>query len=78
MKVTTDPTTKCPDCGCINPSVEHLQKEYLELTKACFGIFGGHAQRAKNQVAHMLLEQGITEIPNIFGPIQIRRGGDEK
>lgn len=64
----------CPDCGAANPTNEHLMSEYSSLVKASFNrLFGRAATEALNQVADVLLKRGITEIPNIFGSIQVRR-----
>jgi hypothetical protein len=54
-------------------STPSLMKEYLELQKASFGIFGANAKRAANEIVDELLSRGVTEIPNIFGPIQLRK-----
>ena len=66
----------CPACG-IKPLTgitdEHLMSEYLEMRKAeSDRMFGHNAQVARKQVAAKLIARGITEIPNIFGPIAIR------
>lgn len=62
----------CPACGIIEPSDEHLMDEYLSLNKARFNdVFGAQAKYMQAKVASMLHARGITEIPNIFGPIQV-------
>ena len=54
-------------------SSDYLIREYLELNKARFDrMFGRNATRCQAVVAHVLITRGITEIPNIFGPIEIR------
>lgn len=51
-----------------------LQREYLEGIKAGFNaMFGHNARKFNNLVADELLSRGETEIPNIFGPIAVRR-----
>lgn len=54
-------------------STEALRKEYLEMQKASFGMFGRNAAQAGNLVAVELLSRRCPEIPNIFGPIRVRR-----
>lgn len=52
---------------------EYLVREYLDLNKARFNpLFGRNAARCQSEVAKTLLARGISEISNIFGPIQIR------
>ncbi|OPZ48253.1 MAG: hypothetical protein BWY95_00960 [Bacteroidetes bacterium ADurb.BinA104] len=63
----------CPACGIIEPSDEHLMDEYLSLNKARFNdVFDAQTKYIQAKVASMLHARGITEIPNIFGPIQVR------
>ncbi len=53
---------------------EQLIKEYLEVTKDGFNRMFGHNARAfSNLIVDELLARGITEIPNIFGAISVRR-----
>ena len=55
-------------------STEVLEREYLELNKAGFNdVFGQTARRAQDIVSAELLSRGISQIPNIFGAIQIRK-----
>lgn len=57
-----------------NQSNEYLIREYLELNKARFNrIFGHNAARCQTNVATALINRSITQIPNIFGPIPVRR-----
>lgn len=52
---------------------DELMREYLDLCKHSLNnVFGGNARRALTVVANQLLARGITEIPNIFGPIKVR------
>lgn len=54
-------------------STERLISEYRELNKARFNrIFGHNAERCQINVAQTLIDRNVTEIPNIFGAIQIR------
>lgn len=67
--------TKCNIC--LNNhnewSTERLMKEYLELSKARLNsMFGMNAAKCQTNVAQALFDRNITEIPNIFGPIEIR------
>lgn len=48
-----------------------LQKEYIESMRHCYGIFGGNARRQMEAIGAELIRRGVTEIPNIFGPITI-------
>ena len=53
---------------------EVLMREYLEMNKAGFDkVFGANARRRGNEIADELLRRGITEIPNIFSTIKVRR-----
>ncbi len=64
---------KCPQCGSVNVTDEHLLREYKEGMRPCFGrMFGRNARKAQNEVAKELLSRGITELPNIFGAIPIK------
>ena len=49
-----------------------LIREYLDLNKARFGLFGNNAAMAQTKVAAELIKRGVTQIPNIFGPIPVR------
>ncbi len=66
-------STQCPVCGAWNPNDEHLIWEYKDMMSARFGMFGRNAAAAQDKVAEMLLDHGITSIPNIFGNIPIQR-----
>ena len=51
-----------------------LQRDYLEAQRDSFGnLFGHNARRFGNLVVDEMLSRGLTEIPNIFGAIQVRR-----
>ena len=64
---------KCPVCGSVNLTNEHLMREYLEMNKASFDrMFGRNAEEARIAIADELIWRGIDEIPNIFGPIPVR------
>lgn len=53
-------------------STERLVNEYRSTTRDCFGaMFGHNAKRFRDLVADELLKRGVTEIPNIFGPIPV-------
>ena len=66
----------CPACGITNLksiTVDHLTREYLTMRRAEFDrVFGQNAKRARKEIAEILIGLGVTEIPNIFGPIQIQ------
>lgn len=69
----TRTTDRCPGCGSINLSDEHLMAEYLDLQKHSFNrMFGHNARKAQDDVAKILLARGVVEIPNIFGAIPIK------
>jgi hypothetical protein len=54
-------------------SDEDLQREYHEATKAGFNqLFGHNARAFGNLVVDELRTRGITQLPNIFGPIEVR------
>jgi hypothetical protein len=60
-------------------SDEDLTREYHELHRACFGeMFGHNAQKDFNLVVDELLARGITELPNIFGPIPVKHWKEAK
>ena len=65
---------QCPVCLRVNPDNEHLQYEYIEMMKASLGhgLFKKNAIWMFKVVATMLLARGVTEIPNIFGPIRVQ------
>ncbi len=64
---------RCPQCGSCNVTDEHLLREYRQGMRHCFDrMFGHNARKAQNEVAAELLSRGITEMPNIFGAIQIK------
>ncbi len=51
-----------------------LMAEYLELNKAGFNaIFGHNARREQDVITDELHRRNIHEIPNIFGPIPVRK-----
>lgn len=51
-----------------------LTREYLAAMRDGLGaLFGHNARRFGNLVADELLARGVTELPNLFGPIQVRR-----
>lgn len=52
-------------------SAESLASEYMNMMRASFGMFGHNAATMGNLCAEELIARGITEIPNIFGPIKI-------
>ena len=55
-------------------STDSLCREYLEMNKALFGaMFGHNAAAWQERIATELHARGITEIPNPFGAIPIRR-----
>ena len=67
---------KCDICQWDHASQDNasLSKKYLEMNKAGFDItFGRNARKCGDNIAEILLGRGITEVPNIFGPIQIRK-----
>lgn len=65
-------TEKCPGCGATNTTDKHLLDEYSDLMRHTYGMFGRNADRARIEVAEMLLARGITHLPNIFGDIALR------
>ncbi len=49
-----------------------LVEEYKEMNKASLDrMFGANARRMGNAVVEQLYANGITEIPNIFGPLKV-------
>jgi hypothetical protein len=55
-------------------SDELLMREYLAMNKAGFDrMFGMNARRHGNACADALLARGITHVPNIFGPIEVKK-----
>ena len=55
-------------------SNEQLIKEWGHLQKACFDrMFGHNARHAFNNLCDVLLERGVTHIPNLFEDIEIRK-----
>jgi len=50
---------------------QELMREYVEMLKAGWGMFGGNADRRRAEIATELHSRGITETPNIFGAIKI-------
>jgi hypothetical protein len=58
----------CPGCRAVNPTNEHLLKEYHELLKAGFNnMFGQNARKACNAVIDLLGKRGIKGYISIFG-----------
>ena len=52
---------------------EQIRREYRELVKASFNkTFGYNARTQFNVLVDELLAAGITELPNAFGPIQVK------
>lgn len=52
---------------------KQLVENYHETLRASFDrMFGHNARQYFNLVADELIRRGITEIPNIFGPIQVK------
>lgn len=50
-----------------------LTREYHETLRATFDrMFGNNARHFFNLVADELIRRGITHLPNIFGPIEVR------
>jgi hypothetical protein len=49
-----------------------LMREYLDMQRACLGVFAMAARRYQDEIAGMLLARGITEIPNMLGAISVR------
>lgn len=47
-------------------------REYLDMQRACLGVFAMAARRYQNEIAGILLARGITEIPNVLGAIPVR------
>ena len=67
-------STKCPGCGCQDPSDKHLLWEFHDLQKASFDrMFGHNSKKACNAVIDMLTGRGITYSPNIFGNIVFKK-----
>jgi hypothetical protein len=55
-------------------SDEALTREYFEYQKAGFdSMFGHNAREFFNLIADELISRGITQLPNIFGPIEVRK-----
>jgi hypothetical protein len=55
-------------------ATEALFREYLEMNKAIFNpMFGHNAAAHQEKIAEELNARGVTEIPNPFGAIPIRR-----
>lgn len=53
---------------------QELAREYHETLRDTFNqMFGHNARKYFNLVADELLRRGITELPNIFGPISVKR-----
>jgi hypothetical protein len=48
-----------------------LMREYQDMRRAGWGLFGGNADRRAAELAAELRGRGVTHIPNIFGPIPI-------
>ena len=64
----------CDWCRVIraNDEVAALSREYLEMSRASFDrLFGHNAKARRKQIGAALLARGITQIPNIFGPINV-------
>ena len=59
-------------------SADELAKEYHSNLRDCFGgnLFCGNARRYFNLVVDELLRRGITQLPNIFGPITVKHWTD--
>ena len=53
-------------------TTETLMREYLELGKDVFGFYAHNAAEERDRIARELIERGFTNIPNIFGPIEIK------
>ncbi len=50
-----------------------LIREHQDMLKASFNdMFGNNAEQCRRYIAALLLERGITHIPNIFGAIEIK------
>ena len=65
---------ECPACGAANVTNEHLIREYLDLTiPAMSGLFRENARKCRNEIADVLVSRGVTEIPNSFGAIPVKR-----
>lgn len=55
-------------------TVAELAREYFECQRDCFGfnIFCNNARKYFNLIVDELRTRGITHLPNIFGPIEVR------
>lgn len=53
---------------------DELQRAYLEAQRDGLNhMFGHNARKFGNLVADELLSRGVTQIPNLFGPIEVQR-----
>lgn len=53
---------------------DDLIKEYLQSSRdGLNAMFGHNARRYGNLVADELLRRGITQLPNLFGPLPVKR-----
>ena len=60
-------------------SDEVLVREYLDMSRASWphNPFYSNARREADTIGRELIERGVTEIPNIFGPIPVRTNHGE-
>jgi len=65
---------KCPACGSVNISTEHLLMEYKEMLKAGFNqMFGHNARKCCNEIVELLRDRDVTTYQTIFGTNTIRK-----
>lgn len=63
---------KCPSCGIINPTTDHLIDDYFDLLKAGWGLFGGNADRGRRDIVKMLNSRGVFYVQcKVFGTVTI-------
>jgi len=74
IKDKVEQKTKCPACGSVNTSTEHLLYEYKEMLKAGFNqMFGHNARKCCNDIVDLLRDRDITSYQSLFGTHTIRK-----
>lgn len=65
---------KCPACGSVNTSTEHLLYEYKEMLKAGFNTtFGYNARKCCNEIVELLHNRNVTTYQGLFGTHTLRK-----
>ena len=54
-------------------TADELMRDYRDAGRDVFGMFARNAAHYGNLVVDELFARGITETPNLFGPIPVRR-----